>query len=217
MNGINIGGIGDLNRPQQNNNPTALGGLTLSKGMSLNLEKFIDLKLVEFGLGWISKGRTRNEKFDLDATALILQSNNRVRDAQDVIFYNQLNTNRGVMSEGDDRIGSDVPGADCEVINVSLSQLPSYANKVKIVVTIDEASKKQQNFGMVSNAYIACRNKETGEELGRYMLSEEFAMDTAVEFGELVKTDRGWKFDATGIGLGANANLFSVLLSHGVQ
>ena len=216
-NGINLSGLNPINHNSNNTTPNTLGGLNLSKGMSLNLEKFVSLEEVEFGLGWTENNRARSNRFDfdLDASALILMGNGRVRDAQDVIYYNQLNTNRGVFSEGDNRIGSADGNDDCEVINVDLSRVPQYCESVKIIVTIFDANKRNQNFGMVDNAYIACRDKKTGQELGRYTLSDEFALDTAVEMGELRRTQRGWEFKA--LGNGSQNELFGVLISHGVQ
>lgn len=214
MNGINLGGMSNLG---QNNTPTQIGGLNLKKGMSLDLGKYSTLEEVEVGLGWIENSRAKrnSNEFDLDATALILQSNGRVKDSYDVIYYNQPDTNRGVMSEGDNRIGNSSLGTDCEKINVTLNRVPDYADSIKIIVTIHEADKRRQNFGMVDNAYIACRNKETGEELCRYQLSSDFAMNTAVEMGELRRTNKGWEFIA--LGNGSQKDLYGILISHGVQ
>ena len=212
--GLNLGGLNNSSTKVNNN----IGGLSLSKGMSLNLEKIVSLEEVEFGLGWIrnNKNSSNRFEFDLDATALILNTSGRVNDSRDVIFYNQQNTNRGVYSEGDEKIGADVQNQDCEVINVILDKVPNYCDSVKIVVTIHKANERRQNFGMADNAYIACRNKKTGEELARYTLTNEFAMDIAVEMGELRRTANGWEFIALGNGLGGQT-LFDILSNHGVE
>ena len=57
-----------------------------------------------------------------------------------------------------------------------------------------------QNFGMVSNAYIRMSNEETGEEMIRYDLGEDYSTETCMVLGELYRHNGEWKFNAIGAG-----------------
>ena len=67
-------------------------------------------------------------------------------------------------------------------------------------MTIYEPEQRRQNFGQVNNAFIRIYNEDTGEELLRYDLGEDFSIETAVVFGELYKNNGEWKFNAIGSG-----------------
>jgi tellurium resistance protein TerD len=57
-----------------------------------------------------------------------------------------------------------------------------------------------QNFGMVSNAYIRIIDQNNGFEITRYDLSEDTSTFTAMIFGELYRYNNDWKFNAVGQG-----------------
>ncbi len=195
-------------------NSGQLTSLNLSKGMSLDLTKHANLKHIRFGLGWQAGN---GENFDLDASAIILNSRGIVNDAQDVIFYNQPDTNRGVHSEGDNKVGSytNVGEKDDETIIVDIDRIPSYAESILFIVTIHEAKLKQQNFGMVKNAYIRVVDDDTQEELAHYKLNENFSLQISCEIAKLQRTPHGWDF--TALGNGRNDDLAGVLISYGVS
>ena len=80
---------------------------------------------------------------------------------------------KSVIHTGDNRTG-DGEGDD-EVIKVNLQNLPNNSEKISVAVTIYDANNRLQNFGMVENAYIRVLDEETGEQLLRYDLSEDFS------------------------------------------
>ena len=181
--------------------------------MSIDLTKNTNLKHVRLGLGW-QAGNGSN--FDLDASALLLNAKGVVNDVKDVIFYNQLDTNRGVKSLGDNRTGSmNASDEDDETIIVELEKIPETTNEVLFIVTIDEAMKRNQNFGMVQNAYIRVINDDTNEELARYSLNEKFALQISCEIAKLVRSSHGWEFVA--LGNGRQDGLEQILISYGVR
>lgn len=205
--------LGTLNNRQAQ--PT--GGLTslnLSKGMSLDLTKRSNLKKVRVGLGW-KAGNGVN--FDLDASALLLNTRGLVNDAQDVIFYNQPNTNRGVWSLGDNRVGSNqnVGIEDDETIMVDLDKVPANVDTILFVVTIHEAVNRRQNFGMVKDAYIRVVDEDTQNEECRYNIAENFSMQTACEVAKLQRNATGWDFVA--LGEGKTEELMQILIRYGVR
>ena len=99
---------------------------------------------------------------------------------------------------GDNRTGAGE--GDDEQICVDLSLVPGNITKIAFTVTIYEAEQRRQNFGQVNNAFIRIYNEQTGEELLRYDLGEDFSIETAAVFGELYKNGNEWKFNAIGSG-----------------
>ncbi|WP_323166380.1 TerD family protein, partial [Pseudomonas bubulae] len=112
--------------------------LTLQKGGNLSLTKTDpSLTKILVGLGWDPRA-TDGAEFDLDASALLLGANGKVRGEADFIFYNQLKSVDGsVEHTGDNRTGAG--DGDDEVIKVDLSRIPADVDKVVFIVTIHDA------------------------------------------------------------------------------
>lgn len=174
--------------------------LSLVKGQKLQIAKggsgFTD---VTFGLGWDTNKYDGNEKFDLDVGAFFLDQNGKVTGEQDFIFYNQpVHPSNAVTYSGDNQTG-DGDGDD-ETIKVDLLKIPDDINKIAFVVTIYDAENRLQNFGMVSNSYIRAINNNSGEEIFKYELDEDYSTETGLVVGELYRRESEWKFNAIGSG-----------------
>lgn len=177
--------------------------IQLSKGENINLSKTTPhLTRVRVGLGWAAKTTDGGYEYDLDASVFVLKEvsgKQHLLSENHFVFYNNLSSPEGaVLHTGDNRTG-DGDGDDEEII-VDLNKVPVSANELSFVVTIHEADMRKQNFGQVKNAYIRLVNDETGEEVTRYDLSEDFSAETALQFGSLYKKDGDWKFKAVGAG-----------------
>ena len=176
-----------------------MASLSLSKGSNLSLTKADPgLTRAMVGLGWDPR-TTAGEAFDLDASALLVTSAGRVRSNDDFIFYNQLAAADGsVVHQGDNRTG--VGEGDDEQILIDLSVVAPEIEKVVIVVSIDQAEARRQNFGMVRGAFCRVINDETGQEVVRYDLTEDAASETCMIFSEIYRHGAEWKFRAVGQG-----------------
>lgn len=173
--------------------------LSLQKGGNISLSKQdANLQRILVGLGWDPRS-TDGQAFDLDASAFLLTAGGRVRGDHDFIFYNQLRSAEGsVEHTGDNRTG--VGDGDDESIRVDLTKVPADIEKIAVAVTIDQADARRQNFGQVGGAFIRILNEDTGQELTRYDLGEDFSTETAVIFGEIYRHGGEWKFRAVGQG-----------------
>lgn len=190
-----------LSKVQNNSN----GGkktmaVSLSKGGKVSLAKVAadagiqgGLSKVIVGLGWDTNRYDGGEMFDLDAAAFMLGANGKVRTDSDFIFYNNKN-GQGVTHTGDNRTGEGE--GDDEQIIVELNQVPADVNKISFTVTIDEADKRNQSFGSVENAYARLVDANTGTELVRCDLTEDFSVETAIVVVELYRHNGEWKFGA---------------------
>lgn len=173
--------------------------ISLTKGGNINLSKEAPgLSKISLGLGW-GKRATAGAEFDLDASAFLLTESGKVRSDADFIFYKQSNSTCGsVQHTGDNRTGEG--DGDDEKINVDLSKVPADVQKIVFTVTIYDHAARNQNFGMVSNAYIRVLDQGNNAEVARYDLSEDASTVTAMIFGELYRHNGEWKFKAVGQG-----------------
>jgi tellurium resistance protein TerD len=154
---------------------------------------------VTVGLGWDVRTTTGTE-FDLDASALLIGANGKVRSDGDFVYYGQKQSADGSVSHGGDNLTGAGDGDD-EAIKVDLNAIPADVDKVVFAVSVYEADTRSQNFGQVRNAHIRAVNEGDGAELARYDLSEDASTETAMVFGELYRNGpEEWKFRAVGQG-----------------
>jgi len=190
-----------------------MSSLTLSKGANLSLTKADPgLQRAIVGLGWDPR-TTSGAAFDLDASALLLGANGKVRSSDDFIFYNQVAAKDGsVIHQGDNRTGQG--DGDDEQILIDLDLVASDVERIVIVVSIHDADARGQNFGQVRDAYCRVVNQDTEQEIVRYDLSEDAASETAMIFSELYRRDGEWKFRA--VGHGYATGLYGIATDFGV-
>lgn len=190
-------------------------GVSLQKGQKVDLTKTNpSLKKVLVGLGWDTNKYDGGFDFDLDAAAFILGDSGKVNSDEDFVFYNNLKHSSGsVIHLGDNLTGAG--DGDDEQIKIDLSKVPQSVAKIAFTVTINDAETRKQNFGQVSNAFIRICNDETGEELLRFDLGEDFSIETAVVVAELYRNGSEWKFNA--IGSGFQGGLRALCLNFGVN
>lgn len=189
--------------------------ISLQKGQRVDLTKDRpSLKNVLIGLGWDINHYDGETDFDLDASAFMTKANGKVGNENDFIFYGNLNHVSGsVQHMGDNRTGEG--DGDDEVIKVQLDKIPSDYDTMSFTVTIYEAEKRLQNFGMVENAYVRLIDEDTGEELVRFDLTEDFSTETALVVAEIYKRDGQWKFAA--IGSGYDGGLKALCKEYGID
>lgn len=184
-----------------NNN---LNPLNLKKNDVLDLtKKNPGLDKVILGAGWDIA--TMGQDFDIDISAFLVGSNNKVNQIpQDVIFFNNKFSD-GIHLEGDNRTGAGE--GDDERIQIDLSQIRSDIQRIVFIVTIHEAQARRQTFGMVNNSYVRLLDAKNNErELCRFNLKENGSTVTSVIFAELYKDGYEWYFKAIGDGKIADLN-----------
>ncbi|MEH7117082.1 TerD family protein [Neobacillus vireti] len=175
-------------------------GINLSKGQRIDLTKSNPgLTKVIAGLGWDTNHYHGSYDFDLDASAFLTDANSRVAEEHDFIFYNQLVHPSGAVEHtGDNRTGEGE--GDDEQIRIDFRRVPSHIHRIAITVTIHDSEARNQNFGQVSNAFVRLVDEDTGREILRFDLGEDFSVETAVVFCELYRHNGDWKFNAVGSG-----------------
>lgn len=189
--------------------------VSLQKGQKVSLTKGNPgLKSVVVGLGWDVNAFDTGGNFDLDAAAFLLADSGKVPGSTDFVFYGNLKHPSGAVEHMGDNLTGEGDGDD-EQIKIDLSKVPANISKIAFTVTIYEAEQRRQNFGQVDNAFIRIYDENTGEELLRYDLGEDFSIETAAVFGELYKNGAEWKFNA--IGSGYQGGLAALCANYGVD
>ncbi|MER5306628.1 TerD family protein [Streptomyces sp. NPDC002773] len=174
-------------------------GVSLSKGGNVSLTKEAPgLTAVTVGLGWDVRTTTGTD-FDLDASAILVTEEGKVRNEQDFVFFNNLKSGDGSVEHTGDNTTGEGEGDD-EQVKVSLATVPAEVAKIVFPVSIYDAENRQQSFGQVRNAFIRVVNQTGGAEIARYDLSEDASTETAMVFGELYRHGAEWKFRAVGQG-----------------
>ena len=189
--------------------------VSLQKGQKVSLTKGNPgLTKVVVGLGWDVNAYDTGADFDLDAAAFMLTDSGKVTGSGDFIFFGNLTHASGSVTHlGDNLTG--VGDGDDEQIKIDLSKIPANITRTAFTVTIYEAESRRQNFGQVNNAFVRIYDENTGEELVRYDLGEDFSIETAAVFGELYKNGDEWKFNA--IGSGYQGGLAALCANYGVE
>ncbi len=188
--------------------------VNLQKGQKVDLTKGrAGLSKVVVGLGW-DTNRFDGPDFDLDASAFLLGDSGKCSDEKDFVYYNNLKHLSGSVEHLGDNLTGEGEGDD-EQIKIDLSKIPAEVQKISISVTIHEAKERNQNFGLVSNAFVRVLDEANGSELLRYDLSEDYSIETALVFCELYRNGAEWKFAA--VGQGFNDGLYGLCRLYGLN
>ena len=177
--------------------------ISLQKGQKVSLSKENkNLSVVVIGLGWDEAPRQKKGFFapkpqpiDCDASALLLK-NGKLISKDDI---GNLQHKSGTVKHMGDNLTGAGDGDDEQII-VDLSNVPNDYDKIVIVVNIYEAFKRDQNFGMIQNAFIRIVDGKTNQEMCKYNLTENYSGMTAMIFGEVYRHNGEWKFNAIGQG-----------------
>jgi tellurium resistance protein TerD len=205
--------------------------INLQKGQTIDLRKndkgenVYDLSSVTMGLGWDVRqkqsgflgklfGGAKEEEYDLDAIAFLLDANGKVADlgrtipnsnggqtslyGGDVIFFNSMRHPSGqIWLTGDNRTGAG--DGDDEQIIVKLNSLDDKYQKILFVVSIYQGRKNNQHFSMVENAFIRAVDAK-GKEITKYSLSGDASLNgmCTMVFAEAYRKEGAWKFRAIG-------------------
>lgn len=203
--------------------------INLQKGQTIDLRKndkgeAFDLSTVTIGLGWDVKqketgffgklfGGAKEEEYDLDAIAFLLDSNGKVADLGrtanvsgrqvglyqgDIIFFNSLTHPSGkIWLTGDNRTGEG--DGDDEQIIVKLDSLDQRYQKILFLVTIYQGKQNNQHFGLIENAFIRAVDAR-GKEIAKFNLSGDTSLNgmCAMVFAEAYRKESEWKFRAIG-------------------
>lgn len=176
--------------------------IALSKGQKINLSKDMpNLRNVMAMLSWVPKpAQQSGAEFDLDVTMLLLGENDQpfmdeldtTNNCNAMVYYNNLIGAYGAIEHS----GDDPNGGEGEQILCKLDQIDMKYKKILVLVTIHDAEKRGQNFGMVDSAKVDLKNNNTGETALTFDLNFDASTATGVQFCSLVRRGDEWNFSA---------------------
>ena len=184
--------------------------ISLKKGQRISLSKEAPgLTQIICGLGWDVVQKSGGgffgafgggHDFDLDASVLCLDSNKRIADIKDIVYFGNLKHQSGAIAHQGDNLTGAGDGDD-EVIVVDLPKIPQRISRLVFVVNIYECIQRKQDFSQVENAFVRLVNRANNKELARYDLSgSNYAGMTGMTLAEIYRHNDEWKMAAIGDG-----------------
>lgn len=189
--------------------------ISLQKGQKIDLTKGNPgLSGIMVGLGWdeataqskpksggllggLFGGGGRTAAIDCDASAILLDAQGKLTQKERLVYYGNLQSgDRSVKHSGDNLTGAGE--GDDEQIHVKLNEVPADVQKIVFVVNIYDCVKRNQDFGMIANAFIRIVNSSNDQELCRYNLTENYGGKTSLIVAEVYRHNNEWKFAAIG-------------------
>ncbi|GAA0603562.1 TerD family protein [Streptomyces crystallinus] len=131
---------------------------------------------------------------DVDASALLLAADGRVRSDEDFVFYNQPRHPSGLVRRlPKKRVGDGLT----DTIEADLAALDASVDRVLVTASSDGAT-----FGAVRDLRVLLYDAGPGgaEPLAVFDVKAETGEETAIICGELYRRGEAWKFRAVGQG-----------------
>ncbi|MER6327049.1 VWA domain-containing protein [Streptomyces coelicoflavus] len=134
---------------------------------------------------------------EVDASALLLTSDGRVRDDGDFVFYNQpRHTSGAVRHLGKRGAPGGGAGGTSDAVEVDLRSVEPAVERIVLCASADGGT-----FGRVPGLSLRLLDIGTGTELARFDITA--GPETALVGGELYRRQGKWKFRAVGQGYAA--------------
>ena len=175
--------------------------LNLNKSTpALNLTKASpNLTLLKGALSWDMHpihGKSLTAGFDLDIFVIAANASEKIGGAEDVAFFNnRVLFNGGVSLSADNRTGEG-DGAD-EEVTFELGKIPADKVNLDVYVFLHQSIARNQNFGMMANAFFALSDAASGREIQRYSLSQ-YTTGDVLHVGRLTRASGVWEFQPVG-------------------
>ncbi len=169
----------------------------VKKGEEINITRLDPgIRELTVGVGWDVK-RFDGDPIDIDASVFLLDKNDKTREDEDFVFYNNVIARDGAVKHmGDSRTGAG--DGDDENLVVDLMALPFEVVKIAFVLSIYDLDMNSNNFTMVRNVYFRLVNNETAMETFRFELDEDMGSGTGLYIGYLERVGSDWVYKAMG-------------------
>lgn len=194
--------------------------INLQKGQRISLKKEApSLSRLMCGLGWDVadqssglRGIVQSADFDLDASVLCLNENDKLKGNANVVYFGNLRHQSGAITHLGDNLTGEGEGDD-EQILVDLPDIPAEISKLLFVVNIYNAVKRKQDFSQVENAFVRLVDLSNNKEIARYSLSgSDYQGKTSMRLAEVYRHNDEWKMAA--IGEGSELNSLQEMVNH---
>ncbi|MEU0402708.1 TerD family protein [Streptomyces sp. NPDC006197] len=128
----------------------------------------------------------------VDAAALLVDADGKVRDRGDLVFYNQPeHAGSGIRLLGETQGEG---GIVADWLEIDPGRIEASVERVVVAASCDGGT-----FGEVEGLYVRAVSAATGAQLALYAV-EDATTETAILLGEFYRRNGGWKFRAVGQG-----------------
>ncbi|MFG2841196.1 TerD family protein [Streptomyces zaomyceticus] len=129
---------------------------------------------------------------EVDAAALLVDADGKVRGRGDLVFYNQPeHAGSGVRLTGH---AQGEGGVVADWLEVDPGRVEPAVERIVVAASCDGGT-----FGEVEDLYLRAVSAISGEQLAQYVV-EDASTETAILLGEFYRRNGGWKFRAVGQG-----------------
>jgi tellurium resistance protein TerD len=170
----------------------------IKPGQEINLISMIPtLREIEVGVGWDLK-RFEGDPIDVDVSIFLLDKNDKTKEDEDFIFYNNSSARDGAVRHmGDSRTGAG--DGDDEKISIDLMALPFDIVKIAFFLSVyDLNTTINNNFTMVKNVYFRILNAQNQIEMFRFELDQDLGDTAGIYIGYLDRVGNDWVYKAIG-------------------
>ncbi|MEV7542022.1 TerD family protein [Streptomyces sp. NPDC089915] len=179
-------------------------------GMTHAMQKGSNIPVAATAVRAVLRWTTGPEVPDVDASALLVGADGRVRSDEDFVFYNQPRHPSGsVWRLGKKQSGDEVTDA----VQADLRAVPPVVDRILVV-----ASAEDVPFRRVHDLRIQLYDASPGaggEPVAHFDVRPETGSETALMCGELYRRGEGWKFRA--LGEGYSDGLVGLATDHGIS
>lgn len=137
---------------------------------------------------------------DVDASALLVGPDGRVRTDEDLVFYNLVRHPSGLVRKLSMKR---VPEGNTDTVVADLSSLDASVDRIVVAASLDPmAIEEGATFQHVRDLRILLYDATVagGEPLAHFDVKPDTGKETAVICGEVYRRGDGWKFRAVGQG-----------------
>lgn len=179
--------------------------INLRKAQTIDLRKQDGVPMTHpyVSIGWdVVPAFAQTQDIDMDIFAMMQGADGESLGAENFIFYNtpaRRSICGGVEISADNRTGEG--DGDDEWLKFDLTRINPECHKITVGVSINDADIKNQNFGMIENAFIRILENENGREHANFNLAEQFGEYTGVIFGTFERKGGEWHFVTIAEGL----------------
>ena len=189
--------------------------INMSKNQKISMvkEDGSGMKNIFVGANWDMNRYAGEANIDLDIHGFLTNGDHKVVYPKDIVNYSTYNKTDypWIDYSGDNQTGDDSEGEMefngkhyDEGFVIHTDKIPVDRTELTICLTIYQAVKRLQNFGMINNATLTICDYDdpNGQNIYIFDMSEDdnFTNLNAVEMGRLYRYNDGFKFQALGSG-----------------
>ncbi|MGW0391647.1 TerD family protein [Streptomyces sp. NPDC003042] len=178
--------------------------------MTHAMQKGSNIPVAPAAVRAVLRWTTGPEVPDVDASALLVGADGRVRSDEDFVFYNQPRHPSGsVWRLGKKQLGEGVTDA----VQADLRTVPAVVDRILVVASAEDVA-----FEQVRDLRILLYDATAGagpEPLAHFDVRPETGAETALICGELYRRGESWKFRA--LGEGYSNGLVGLAIDHGIS